>query len=153
MENLEGMVGSIAVSLFLVGLKTDTTIALIVSPSLPLPSERRLSLTPTRPQKISDVWQAVSLRYVYWWTLLGGETVADSLHSGLQNHKPYLHKVLGLTSEQLTPKEIVDAYRRGVGKPMPTFPAALSKLLLWLNADARGMYVCQDRTPRTRLVG
>jgi len=54
MENLEGMVGSIAVSLFLVGLKTDTTIALIVSPALPLPVERRLFLTLFSPHQAAE---------------------------------------------------------------------------------------------------
>jgi hypothetical protein len=58
-------------------------------------------------------------------------------HACPQNHHRYLHKVLGLTSEALTTRQIIAAYQRGTGKPMPTIPAIFARVLLRWNADAQ----------------
>lgn len=98
MENFDGMIGSLTISLFLEGLKKDTTICLIAS---------------------EDIGR------------VAGAVFAD--------HEKYIHKVLGLAADPLTTQQIYDTYQRVVGAPMTQVPSVLAKLLLWLNADARGI--------------
>ena len=57
-----------------------------------------------------------------------------------KNHERYRHKTLGLTSGAVTTREITEAYERAAGRPMPTIPAILGRLLMRLNAQSRGMY-------------
>jgi len=85
---------------------------------------------------ISAGWRRRCLRYVEdskWsaeWTLTVG-----------QDHERYLHKTIGLTSGPLTMREIMDAYQRGTGKPMPSIPAFVARPLLRWNAASRGVSV------------
>ncbi|KAK0647108.1 hypothetical protein B0T16DRAFT_329164 [Cercophora newfieldiana] len=112
MENLGGMVGSIAVSIFLEGLKKDTTICLIAS-----------------------------------------EDIGRVAGGVFANHEKYIHKVLGLAADPLTAQQIVDAYQRGSGKPMMMVPSVLTKFLLWINADARGIIKDIETHQETRNTG
>ncbi|KAK4444228.1 NAD(P)-binding protein [Podospora aff. communis PSN243] len=112
MENLEGMLGSIAISLFLEGLKKDTTICLIAS---------------------EDIGR------------VAGGVFAD--------HEKYVHKVVGLAADPLTAQQIVDAHDRAVGTPITRVPPVLARLLLWLNADARGILHDLEMHQKTRNTG
>ena len=65
MENLDGIIGSIAIAVFREGLKKDTTICLIVSWPLLLTSAELNADTPRpRHRKISGELRVVCLRYV-----------------------------------------------------------------------------------------
>jgi len=48
--------------------------------------------------------------------------------------------VLGLVSEFVTPRQIMDAYQRGSGKPMPTIPGVIAWMLMRLNKKTQQMW-------------
>ncbi|KAK5655860.1 hypothetical protein OQA88_5399 [Cercophora sp. LCS_1] len=69
--------------------------------------------------------------------LIASEDIGRVAAGVFANHELYLHKTVGLSSETLTTKQIMESFKRGTGKSMPTVPALLARLLLKLNADAR----------------
>lgn len=49
--------------------------------------------------------------------------------------------MLGLVSEFVTTRQIMDAYQRGSGKPMPTIPGVVAWVLMRLNTKSQQMWV------------
>ncbi|KAK3339817.1 hypothetical protein B0T25DRAFT_574706 [Lasiosphaeria hispida] len=96
MENFDGLIGALGVTVFREGLGKDTTLCLIAS-----------------------------------------EDIGRVAAGVFANHEPYVHRILGLTSGAVTMQEICDSYKRVAGKPIPSIPGFLGRLLLSMNSSTR----------------
>lgn len=115
MENFDGYIGKITISVLRVGLKKDTKMQLIVS---------RLVVSLSLGTNLSD--QAA-------------DDIGHVAVAVFRSPNEYKGRAITVVGDALTTQKIQDAYQRGAGKPMPSAANLVARGVLALNKHTRGM--------------
>lgn len=133
MENFDGLMGALAVSVFSQGLQKGTEMLLVVRGFLDEPKWIIYKLT-----------LDTGIRR-YWKGRCGGNPgdstmlwVTTSFTNNVhQNHERYTYKTVTVAGGSYTMDEVKKAYKEVMGKNMPSFPAILAWLALKLSAGVQ----------------
>ncbi|KAM5360207.1 hypothetical protein ACJZ2D_013917 [Fusarium nematophilum] len=85
--------------------------------------------------------------------LVASEDIGSIAAGVFQDHERFLGKTLCVTSELATMTEVMDSYRRAVGKPMPTIPGFVGGMLVKVNSGVQRIIKQIERAHEARVNG
>jgi len=135
LDNFDGFIGAITVAVMARGLKKDSKLGVIVSPSLSVYAYIALKIK-LRTRKTLAVSLLPCSRYAF---LLG--EISQLLILQWKNPDKYKHEILVVIGDLLTMSEQSASYKRATGRPLPSIPGFLAASLLAVNKSTQELWV------------